>query len=150
MKVSNVEQIFGSESPPVLHESNIGYGGKGASSAREMHRIRWNAIRAQQAAGSNNATAYETFPEEVVHKESFDAKDPVLGICNTQLDVGRSSNLHSQPCTNKAELDSSEEEDSTDVHDSGHLNHKTRISNLSDYEQEPNSRIDFPSGNNST
>ena len=64
--------------------------------------------------------------------------------CKSQLDIGQSSNLHSQSCSTMIEPDFSPENDGTDVLDSGHLTHETRISNLTDYEQELKTRIKFP------
>ena len=110
--------------------------------------MKWNVVREQQAARGKNATAKATFPvlvdaEKALDKERFDAHEKPLVFDKSLLDDGQSKNLHSQSCLHEIELDSSVS--NTNVLFSGHLNHKTRVTNLTNENYELKARINFPS-----
>lgn len=147
----NIKKAFRSESPPSLSTpiSDSGCGEQGASSARELRRIRRDVIRSKQAAGGYNATAFAT-PDRgtLAHRQQFDVIDPSK-ICNTHRDhLDPSSNLHSHPLNQEVESSSSFEDEDIETPVSSplkvHLVHKARESNLTDYEQKDKPRINFP------
>ena len=75
-------------------------------------------------------------------------------IYKTQEQIDQSPNLHSQPLIQEVESSSSSEDEDIDIPVSSplkdHLVHKTRDSNLTDYEQEAKSRINFPKNGDTT